>query len=91
MRVRQTKSVSPIISAIVERITTSCTYWIEKLPIVNAVRKSSPIPELSGRRLKVSYERGFGLQRRTAVCCRKKETPIALIKGAIRGAFRSGR
>ena len=48
---------------------------------MNAVRKSSPIPELSGRRLKVSYERGFGLQRRTAVCCRKKETPIALMIG----------
>ena len=61
------------------------------MPIVNAVRNSSPMPELPGCRLKVSYERGFGLQRRTAVCWRKNDTPIALMSGAIRGALRSGR
>ena len=62
-------------------------YWIWKEPIV-IEWKSSPLATA-----KVLYCFGTDPKQITAICCRQKETPSALISGAIRGALfsRSGR
>ena len=85
MVVRQTSSVSEIISRTADAITRIWTYWNRRLPTETVLKSSPP------RRLKVSYARGEDPQSRTAVCWRKNDTPRALIKGAMRGARRSGR
>ena len=83
--VRVTSCVRAIISTTADRNTISCMYWISKAPIVIRLN-SEPL-----WRLNVLYCFGTEPKSSVASCCRKKETPSALINGAIRDARRSGR
>src|SRR5258706_1131676 len=58
---------------------------MRKFPTATVLKSSRLCSE------KVLYDFGIAVNISTEVCCRKKETPSALMSGAILGARRKGR